>query len=272
MFDAAARHLNFGLAAEELNLTQGAVAQQVRKLEQDLGLKLFHRLARGLALTEVGHNYSVSIGEALKIIEQATLKLQPPSTSIKLSVPPSLASKWLVPKLRIFNQLYPEINVEIAASETLTNFKNDGVNLAIRMGLEPFAKGLNFKFLAQQKLCAVCSPEFAKNLGEITTVEDLCEYERIHDEHSRWQEFIPALPPLEIGLRFNQTALAMDAAIDGQGIALIPYLLAEADIENGKLVELWRNDTSSQLGYYIVYADLNGNDQMINWLLSQVET
>ncbi|PCI88792.1 MAG: hypothetical protein COB24_01665 [Hyphomicrobiales bacterium] len=273
MFDAAARHLNFGLAAEELNLTQGAVAQQVRKLEQELDVKLFHRLARGLALTEAGKNYSGAVRKAMKIIEQATQKLQVPSKKLRLSVPPSLASKWLVPRLKSFNQTYPEIKVEIVASETLADFETDEVDLAIRMGQPPFTMGLIAQPLAAQMLCAICNPDFATRVGKINEVEDLINCELIHDHHSQWSDFITDLPNTVGGMKFNQTALAMDAALNGQGVALVPYLLAQGEIANGRLVELWRNKKPSRTGYYIIRSEMRkvqpNQQTMIDWLLMQ---
>lgn len=128
MFDAAARHLNFRLAAEELNLTQGAVAQQVRRLESDLGLQLFYCKARGLALTEVGRRYHRPVSRALAMIDDATRKIQPESTSITLSSTPSFASKWLVPRLVSFSQAYPTIDVQTVASEGLANHRYLGVS------------------------------------------------------------------------------------------------------------------------------------------------
>lgn len=280
MFDAAARHLNFGLAAEELNLTQGAVAQQVRKLEKELDVKLFYRLARGLELTEQGRNYSRSVRKAIKIIEEATLKLQVQNESLKLSVPPSLASKWLLPRLKLFNQLYPEIKVEIIASEVRANFKNDGVDLAIRMGQPPFGNELKEKLLALQNLCAVCSQNYAQKLNKINQVEDLADYQLIYDDHSQWDAFISNLQGGNQGgnngMKFNQTALAMDAALNGQGIALVPFLLAEADIAKGNLVKLWRDEEPNVDGYYIITADLSTakpqQQAMIDWLLAQIKT
>ena len=117
MFDAAARHLNFRLAAEELHLTQGAVAQQVRRLEADLGLSLFHRKARGLALTEIGRGYHISVRRALAIIDDATHKLRPQNTLVTLSVTMALASRWLVPRLGAFSRSNPDIETKIVVTE-----------------------------------------------------------------------------------------------------------------------------------------------------------
>ena len=162
MFDAAARHLTFADAAAELHLTQGAVAQQVRKLEADLGLALFRRHARGLSLTDAGRSYSSPVRQALALIEEATATLRPATTKITLSVTPSLAAKWLVPRLSRFAREHPQIALNIRADETLADLRSDGVDLAIRQTAPPFADDLCAICLAKITLCAVASPEFAK--------------------------------------------------------------------------------------------------------------
>jgi len=142
MFDAAARYLNFRLAAEELNQTQGAVAQQVSRLEKDLQLQLFHRQPRGLKLTQSARNTIVSIRRALALIDSATHKLQPLTPRISLSVPPSIASKWLVPCLSQFSQNYPDIDLQTDASERVVDFHRDEADIAIRQGFPPFSNYL----------------------------------------------------------------------------------------------------------------------------------
>ena len=276
MFDAAARHLNFRLAAEELNLTQGAVAQQVRRLEADLGLKLFTRKARGLELTDVGRGYHVPVRRALSTIEDATRKLKPESARIRLSVTPSFAAKWLVPRLSAFEDANPDVDVQTVATETLADFKSDGVDLAIRLGVPPFGDGLDAVLLAPLEICAVCSPGFAKDVGPIKRIADFADYRLIQDSHHQWDSL---LDEAGIGLslrktQFNQTALAMDAAMNGQGIALVPHLLAEADIVQGRLVALWRQVDSMGSGYYIVRPDAGdpnpAQQAMVDWLLGEI--
>jgi len=122
MFDAAARRLNFRAAGEELNLTQGAVAQQVRRLEEELDIQLFERQARGLALTQAGSAYHDSVRRALSIIDQATHQLRPDDGNVKISVTPTIASKWLLPKLGALRDVHPDINIEIDSSTALANF------------------------------------------------------------------------------------------------------------------------------------------------------
>lgn len=254
-FDAAARHLNFRRAAVELHLTQGAVAQQVRKLEADLGLPLFHRLARGLALTEQGRLYHHDISRALAIIDRATQTLLATSALITLSVPPSLATKWLVPQLAKFAQLYPEIEIQTLASVDLADFHRDGVDIAIRQTQPPFAEDLVAHVLAPQQLCAVCSPALAQSIGNIQGLQDLIGQRLIQDSHQHWQILLEQASielPKRI-LQFNQTALAIDAAAMGQGIALAPKLLLETELTQGKLVIIWQDKRPEQPGFYIVY-------------------
>jgi LysR family transcriptional regulator, glycine cleavage system transcriptional activator len=276
MFDAAARHLNFRLAAEEMNLTQGAVAQQVRRLEADLGFQLFQRKARGLALSQIGRDYHEPVRRALHIIDEATIRLQPENTRITLSVTPSFASKWLVPRLADFTKAHPDIDVQTVASEGLADFRSDGVEIAIRQGHPPFGKGLNAKKLASLELSAVCSPDYGKKIGPVRVFEDFADHILIQDSHKHWKDLFERSDTVARHrmVQFNQTALAMDAAATGQGIALAPSLLIGAELSQDKLVELWRDERSDQSGFYIVWpnrAQANpSRDIVIDWIMSEV--
>jgi len=277
MFDAAARHLNFRLAAEEMNLTQGAVAQQVRRLEADLGFSLFRRKARGLALTEVGRNYHVPVRRALAIIDDATRNLRPEATRITLSVTPSLASKWLVQRLGDFAGSNPEIEVKLEASEQLADFRSDGVDIAVRIGSPPFGRGLKFTLLAPLDLCAVSSPAYAAEVGGIGAIEDFAPHRLLQDGHRHWDgllESVGAAPHRPV-MQFNQTALAMEAAAHGRGIALAPRLLLGDDLAGGKLVELWQDSRETPEGYYVVFPNSRtanpARGTVVDWLLSQAK-
>jgi LysR family glycine cleavage system transcriptional activator len=275
MFDAAARHINFRLAAEELNLTQGAVAQQVRRLEADLGFQLFERKARGLALKEIGRSYHIPVRRALAIIDDATRKLRPKNARVTLSVTPSFASKWLVPRLSVFARVHPDIEVQTIASEGLADFKSDGIDIAIRLGRPPFGEGLHVEMLAPLELCAVCSVGFVDEVSRPTRLEDFNEQPLIQDDHKLWDKLFEeaGIETHRRVIQFNQTALAMDAAANGQGIALAPRLLVDAELEQGRLVELWRDPGPSHGGYYVICpharASNPANQTVINWILSQ---
>lgn len=276
MFDAAARHLNFRLAAQELSLTQGAVAQQVRRLEAELGHKLFEREARGLVLTEVGRRYHEPVRRALSVIEDATQSLRPSNTTVTLSVTPSFASKWLVPRLTRFARAYPELDLQTVASEGLSNFASDGVDIAIRLGRPPFEPGLQTTLLAPLELCAVCSPAYASEVGPIDRIEQFAALKLVQDSHYMWQKLLDeaGVKPSSRMIQFNQTALAMDAAINDQGVALVPRLLLHDDVAEGRLVVLWRNPCPDQTGYFIVYPSASkpnpAREAVMRWVLSEV--
>lgn len=279
MFDAAARHLNFRRAAEELHLTQGAVAQQVRRLEADLGVTLFVRAARGLALTAVGADYHAPVRRALQIVQDATDNIAPRTARIILSVPPSFASKWLVPRLAAFAEANPDIALSIHASETLTDFRSDGVDLAIRQGPAPSGADLASVLLAPVNLCAVCSPGFAAEQAKEATLADLGAHQLIQDAHRAWEKLfqVEGLSPPARMLAFNQTALALDAAANGQGIALTPRLLADDDIARGRLVIVWSAPKQDASAYHLVYPAERSRHAairqiLVDWLLSAVSS
>ena len=155
MFEVVARHLNFRLAAEELGLTQAAVAQQIRGLEASLEIRLFERLPRGLGLTDAGRAYSASIRSALAMIDEATRLLRPESSQLTVSVTPTFASKWLIPRLGGFAERNPEIDLRLLATDRLAHFHTDGVDIAVRYGQPPFAGGLNAELLMEQRLSLI---------------------------------------------------------------------------------------------------------------------
>ncbi len=275
MFDAAARHLNFRLAAEELALTQGAVAQQVRRLEADLGVRLFDRKARGLALTDVGRRYHTTVRRAFAIIDEATRGLRPESRRLAVSVPPSFAAKWLVPRLAAFSRLHTDIDLRIVATEGLANFRVDGVDVAIRQGGPPFDDGLVAELLSPVELVAACSPELARKLGPVVQLAELTAQPLIQDGHMLWDRLFEeaGLVVSRRPLQFNQTALAMDAAEDGQGIVLAPRLLLTGALERGSLVRIWHDARADPSGYYIVHPRDRGanpaRDAFVSWALAE---
>ncbi len=275
MFDAAARHLNFRLAAEELNVTQGAVAQQVRRLEEDLGAALFHREARGLRFTGRGQEFHGPVRKALALIEDATRKFTPDSTSLTLSVTPSFAAKWLVPRLGRLAESHPEFEVQVVASEELANFKSDGVDLAIRQGRLSTIPGFHVEKLGPMKLCAVCSPAYAAQIGPVNGLADILDLQLIRDGHNLWEAVFEeaGLSSRPRMLRFNQIALAVDAAANGQGIALAPRLLIASELQQGKLTELWQEPGEGADGFYLVYPERNKPNPaltaLVDWILSE---
>ena len=268
MFDAAARHLNFGRAAEELHLTQGAVAQQVRKLEADLGHKLFHRHARGLSLTDTGRSYHAPVRQALELVHDATAKLAPAVQQVTLSVPPSFASKWLVPRLPEFEAAHPGIDLRVVAEESLTDFKRDGIDIAIRQGSKPQESGLNSGLLSLVDLVAVAKAGAALNQDNPPELADLAKQTLIQDGHRHWDLLLRQQGLTATGriLQFNQTALAMDAALNGQGIALVPRIF----LGGHPLDVLWQAPRLGDQGFYVLWPGTKGQAKAVaGWLLNQ---
>lgn len=257
MFDAAARHLNFRLAAQELFLTQGAVAQRIRKLEQDLGVQLFQRHARGIRLTEKGERYHQAVREALSLVNNATRELTGCTAELTISAPPSVVTKWLMPRLAEFCARYPDINVRISASEKLTDFDQEDVDLAVRQGQAPDEKNLDYKRLADLSLLIVCAPDFLAENQIPTSMTDFADLKLIEDGHRSWEQLLGRRP--EQALNLSHSHLAIDAAVNHQGIALVPGILVEQELATGKLTIIHQPATVKEQGLYLIWRK-NGDE------------
>lgn len=258
VFEAVTRHLNFRLAAEELGVTQGAVAQQIRGLEASLGLKLFERLPRTLALTGAGAGYAVSIRQAFELIDEATRTLRPEPDRLTLSVTPTFASRWMLPRLPGFTAAWPDIDLRVLASERLVQFHHEGVDLAVRYGRPPFGTGLDATLLFSQTVLAVVSPALLAQHGDPREAENCQRYALLHDGHHLWPAFLSFIfPGMSLHhphhLRFNQTALALEAAISGQGIALTSPHFVQNDLASGRLVAAFAQQMAVDAGWYVVW-------------------
>lgn len=276
VFDAAARHLNFRLAAEELSLTQSAVAQRIRELETSLGVKLFDRLPRGLALTMAGRRFHSRIARALSDIDQATREVtgSHKNTTLTLSVPPSFAAKWLIPRLAEFRQAHPEWRLRVHATESLANLHQDGVDIAIRQGRGQHDNSLRCLWLSGLERIAVCSPRYREEAGEQLDRLDVTDCMLIEDAHQGWHTFAAHFEGIDNAERLwvNHTSLAVDAAIADQGIALTPRLLAAQDLANGNLVALCGLPDQGE-GFHLVYPEARRRQAeqiMLPWLRMQL--
>ena len=277
VFEAAARQLNFRLAAEELGVTQGAVAQQVRGLEAELGVKLFDRLPRGLALTEAGRRYRTPVARALGIIAEATDELRPQQQTVTVSATPSFAARWLVPRLGAFTQANPDLDVQVVATVAMANFQSDGVDIAVRQGKPPFGPGLSAYLLYGLDMFAVCSPALLDGDHPLEEPADLAHHVLLHDTHGWWPKYLEQAgrgEPLEPArsLRFSQESLAIDAAIAGQGIALASEPLVQADIEAGRLCRLFDLTVGDETGFYLIAPRVPRDSELVtrmrDWFLS----
>lgn len=276
-FQASAHRLNFRLAAEDLNVTQGAIAQQVRLLESEVGRPLFRRHARGLALTEAGAAYAAAVNQGLGIIDAATDALRQTRRRLRLSVTPSFAAKWLAPRIAGLAEALPEVDIDVAATDALAELGSDGVDLAIRQTAPPFESGLHARLLAPLDLCVVGAPEYGERLPEAPEMNDLAVVPLIEDSHAMWRSLLGKAfsQSIDGALRFNQTALAIDAAIAGRGLAIAPALLVRRDVEDGRLAVFWRDRDERRSAYYIVRRAENGKNATLltdatAWLEAEV--
>lgn len=277
-FEASARHLNFRLAAAELGVTQGAVAQHVRSLEADLGLKFFDRLPRALALTDQGQAYAREIRRAFDIVVDATAALRPEPLQLTISVTPTFASKWLLPHLPEFTEAHPDLDVRILATASLSNFHSDGVDIAVRQGGPPFSPGIDVDLLFAQELVAVCSPALLTDPPAPLPAHEVSRFPLLIDAHDLWPEFMEKAlhQPYSAAarrVRFNQTALAIDAAIAGQGLALASYFLVKRDLEQGRLARAFDATMRGASDYFVISPRKprrpGPTATVRNWLLQQ---
>ncbi|WP_047466233.1 transcriptional regulator GcvA [Rhizobium rhizogenes] len=274
-FEVAARHLNFRAAAEEIGVTQGAVAQQVRGLEAELGVKLFERLPRTLALTGEGRRYIADIRRAFEIIARATGELKPQPVRLTISTTPTFASKWLIPRLPDFTTRHPDLDLHILATERMSSFQSDGVDLAVRYGRPPFGPGLASELLFEQEIIAVGSPMLLADRRSPKTSEELADFTLLHDAHNFWPEFIEKhVGQLEQssfkGISFSQTSHAIEAAIAGQGIVLANRDFVQRDLEEGRLIRFLEGSLPGPSNFYLVwprYRKSSSIDVVVAWMI-----
>ncbi len=240
-FEAAARSESFTRAAEELNVTQGAVSHQVKALEKTLGLKLFHRERQRLILTEAGRNYLVVIRDALDQIAVGTARLlqRQESGVLTVSTSPDFAAKWLINRLSRFTEKHPELDLRISASTHHVDFAREDVDIVIRHG-DGNWPGLHAERLCSERLFPVCSPKLVAGHNRIRTAADLLKFPLLRLEDAKnWTRLFEAAgvkTPVGPGPVLNRASMLIDAAIDGQGIALARTALAAWDLINGRLV------------------------------------
>lgn len=261
VFDAAARHLSFTKAAEELFVTQAAVSHQIKSLEDFLGLKLFRRRNRSLLLTEEGQSYYLDIKEIFSAINDATRKLQARSAkgALTVSLLPSFAIQWMVPRLSSFNMAYPGIDVRIQAVDRDEEKLADDVDVAIFYGRGNWP-GLRVEKLYAEYLLPVCSPMFLTGDHPLKTPADLAHFTLLHDASRRdWQSYIRQLGLQHINVQqgpiFSHSAMVLQAAIHGQGVALANNVMAQSEIEAGRLVCPFNDVLVSKNAFYLVCHD-----------------
>ncbi|UTW13089.1 LysR substrate-binding domain-containing protein [Marinobacterium rhizophilum] len=279
--EATARLGSFRAAADEMSLTQGAVAQQVRALEQELGCQLFDRLPRGLSPNRQGKDYINRLRLALGIIDEATRELRQQDSGdlagrLTLSTTPTFASRWLIPRLPLFARANPDIAVMIDASETVRPLRGSGhVDMTVRWGTPPFEQG-HACFLLPGSAIAVCAPALLEGRAALDPAR-LHELPLISDSHNNWKRWFEIYANPEAALSgpvFSQTSHAIEAAEQGMGVALVPSPFVEAALERGVLVKALDDQyrLDSEAGFYILTADAVAPQshcaRVIDWLLA----
>jgi LysR family transcriptional regulator, glycine cleavage system transcriptional activator len=263
-FEAVARQLSFSKAAEELHVTPGAVSQQIRALEELLGTRLFDRTKRWVSLTDVGTRILPDIQAGLDILSRAvsTKTTSIGERTLTISVAPSFASKWLLPRLPSFYDQHADIDLRISATVGLADFKRDKVDLAIRLGQGNYP-GLHVEPLFAEALTPLCSPELLKGKGQLKKPDDLRKHRLIHDTsipgadgHTAWDQWLALAGAKQVsadrGVRFTLAELAMQAAIDGGGVVLGRIVLAEGDLAAGRLVRPFKPVLPLDVSYFLV--------------------
>jgi LysR family transcriptional regulator, glycine cleavage system transcriptional activator len=267
-FEAAARHLSFARAAEDLLVTPGAVSQQVKQLEDWLGVALFRRLPKGVLLTDAGQLYGGELREAFARLAAASERVRRHGASpvLTASMSPSLAARWLIPRLGGFRARHPDVDVRIEVNPLPTDFARENVDLAIRHGPGPSWPGLHADLLFPDVVFPVCSPRLLEQGPPLRAPSDLARFTLLHEDlwadslgrlHDiGWGAWLAAVGAEGVdasrGLRFAQTHMSLQAALAGQGVALGNQVLAGDDLRAGRLVRPLPQQVTAESSYWFV--------------------
>lgn len=288
VFISASRHLSFTKAAEELCVTQGAISQNIRKLEKELGLSLFHRFTRRIVLTEEGERLLGSLQRSLTDINDSvrSIKSQELNGRLNISSTPSLASKWLATRLKNFSERYPGISVHLRSRNDLVDFETESVDVALYYGggVHP---DLNVTFLMDEELYPVTSKAYADKLSLWDNPQYLKHCLLLHDSqpwpnaqyYSEWKFWMDQMEMTDVscqsGYSFDRNEIAVKAASQGVGVAIGRKRLIQMDINAGNLVAPIDGRISAEQAYYVVSTHEKKDAPRItafrNWLLEEVD-
>jgi len=262
-FEATARHLSVKNAAEELHVTPGAVSQMLKALELHLGVTLFQRVNRGILLTETGQVYLPPIRNAFRQIDEATKRITVSADTgiLTVSVTPFFAAAWLVPRLKGFQDAYPDIDLQVVTSNALSDFSRDGVDVAVRHGLGRYS-GLRSERVVAVEVIPVAAPALVARLGAPTTLAEMTRWPHVHDaDRKGWQLWFQAQGIDEIGAprgpAFDDAGLLLKAVLAGQGAGLLPAAMVAPDLAEGRLVKLADVVLLENFAYYLVYPEVS---------------
>lgn len=285
-YEAAARHLSFTKAAGELGVTPAAVSHQVKMLEDHLGVALFQRINRQLVLTAAGEACLPGIRASFEGMAAAidAIGVAGNSGILSVSVAPSFASKWLLPRLERFKQVHPDIDVHVDASMKLVDFASGEVDLAIRYGAGRYP-GLVSEQLVSEAVIPVCSPKLLDRPNRLRTPADIRMHTLLHDDSPdddqscpTWEMWLRAAGAEGIdatrGPRFNQSSLVLEAAILGHGIALAKAIIAAADLAEGRVIMPFELTHPLEFAYFMVHPEGKARvpkvELFVRWLKEEV--
>lgn len=286
-FEVAARHLSFTRAAGELHITQGAVSQQIKQLEASLGFDLFHRSPRGLSLTEQGQELAETAQSVFQRLfgKIEELKQVEPGGVLTVSVSPSLAVKWLIPRLGRFQKAHPEVDLRIRPDPLVVDvLAATDIDMAIRFGQGPFP-GLSATAIMHETVFAVASPELLAKGPPLRNPYDLCHHTLLHSESTRsevnsmanWEVWLGILGVAgvdpDLGPSFPSSYMQLQAAAHGQGVALTWAALADDDLRAGRLVRLFDRTLEGSMSYFVLTTEAAARKPKVvtfrDWLVAE---
>jgi len=277
-FESASRTLSFTRTADELNVTPAAVSHQIKTLEERLGIRLFERQNNKLTLTDVGRTYIPSVREALDMIVNATdhICARSEENTLRISVLPIFATRWLIPRLGDVREKHPEINVEISTSYRLVDFNAEDMDAGVRYGGGQWP-GLDAHYLFGEEVVPMCSPSLLDTITKLSSPAELRRYPLLHSARTReyWRLWLTAMGINDInpytGYTFDNCLLTLEAARAGLGVAMINRVYLDDNLSNGSLVAPFDKTLSQNLGCYFVYPQASAKTAKIrkfrDWLL-----
>ena len=284
-FESAGRHLSFTAAAAELNVTPGAVSQQIRILEEFLELKLFTRLNRAIALTEDGQLFLPMIANGFEQFHEAVnlLRQRRSEGPLTITSAPSFVSKWLIPRLADFKARHPDIDVRIDTSDRLVDFSREDIDVGIRFGDGEYPE-LVTVFLFSFELVPVCSPALLQGDKQLKEVSDLRHFTLLHSNHDEldpgwpdWSMWLKVVDADDVdssqGIYFNQSDQLFQAALDGLGVALLANVMADPEVAAGRLVQPFSTRLPVKMNYHLVTSPQKAAIDKVSafraWILEQ---
>ncbi|HSC01406.1 MAG TPA: transcriptional regulator GcvA [Burkholderiaceae bacterium] len=286
-FESAARHHSFALAAQELSVTPAAISQQIKTLEDYLDVKLFRRVAKGVVLSETGQAMLPELREGFDRLAAGLARAVAAGarTTLVVSLTPSVAAKWLMPRLERFTASHPAIEIRLDTTTRLVEFAREQVDVALRYGSGHWP-GLVVTPLMTEEAFPVCSPRLLQGRNALRRVGDLRKVKLIHDASMpvasafpQWPAWLEAAGVSGVdpkrGLHLNASMLAIQAAIEGQGVALGRSVLVADDLATGRLVRPFNLTLPLKFGYYIVHprkpAQAKAVAAFCHWLKTEAQ-